>query len=165
MSVLGVEVVLSLCAPGAHTRCHHLHRLLQRSWHRLQPPLNLHTLRLYAWRCRVDRSGATWCRRHHFIDTRFILSARASASLCSGEPASEASDVSGYWRWAARWTLRPLPCSDERRKKWCCQFELWWLMTHKYMGCIVVISINKSVEPSEEQKVLTSSFDQGFTEY
>ena len=34
-------------------------------------------------------------------------------------------------------------------------------MTHKYRGCIVVLSINKSVEPNEEQKVLTSSFDQG----
>jgi hypothetical protein len=33
------------------------------------------------------------------------------------------------------------------------------LMTHKYRGCIVVLSINKSVEPNEEQKVLTSSFD------
>ena len=41
---------------------------------------------------------------------------------------------------------------------------LWaWLMTHKYRGCIVVLSINKSVEPNEEQKVLTRSFDQGFT--
>jgi hypothetical protein len=37
------------------------------------------------------------------------------------------------------------------------------LMTHKYRGCIVVLSINKSVEPNEEQKVLTRSFDQGFT--
>jgi hypothetical protein len=34
-----------------------------------------------------------------------------------------------------------------------------WLMTHKYRGCIVVLSINKSVEPNEEQKVLMSSFD------
>jgi cytoplasmic iron level regulating protein YaaA (DUF328/UPF0246 family) len=37
------------------------------------------------------------------------------------------------------------------------------LMTHKYRGCIVVLSINKSVEPNEEQKVLTSDFYQGFT--
>ena len=37
------------------------------------------------------------------------------------------------------------------------------LMTHKYRGCIVVLSINKSVEPNEEQKVMASSFDQGFT--
>jgi hypothetical protein len=37
------------------------------------------------------------------------------------------------------------------------------LMTHKYRGCIVVLSINKSVEPNEEQKVLISGFDQGFT--
>jgi hypothetical protein len=37
------------------------------------------------------------------------------------------------------------------------------LMTHKYSGCIIVLSINKSVEPNEEQKVLTSGFDQGFT--
>src|SRR6266480_1243165 len=37
------------------------------------------------------------------------------------------------------------------------------LMTHKYRGCIAVLSINKSVEPNEEQKVLQSDFDQGFT--
>jgi hypothetical protein len=37
------------------------------------------------------------------------------------------------------------------------------LTTHKYRRCIVVLSINKSVEPNEEQKVLTSGFDQGFT--
>jgi hypothetical protein len=37
------------------------------------------------------------------------------------------------------------------------------VMTHKYRGCNVVHSINKSVEPNEEQKVLTSGFDQGFT--
>jgi hypothetical protein len=36
-------------------------------------------------------------------------------------------------------------------------------MTHKYRGCIIVLSINKSVEPNEEQKVLMSSFGQGFT--
>ena len=34
------------------------------------------------------------------------------------------------------------------------------LMTHKYRGYIVVLSINKSVEPNEEQKVLTSGFDE-----
>jgi hypothetical protein len=32
-----------------------------------------------------------------------------------------------------------------------------------YQGYIVVLSINKSVEPNEEQKVLTRGFDQGFT--
>jgi hypothetical protein len=37
------------------------------------------------------------------------------------------------------------------------------MMTHKYRGCIVVLLINKTVEPNEEQKVLTSNFDQGFT--
>jgi hypothetical protein len=37
------------------------------------------------------------------------------------------------------------------------------MMTHKYWGCIVVLLINKSVESNEEQKVLTSGFDQGFT--
>jgi hypothetical protein len=37
------------------------------------------------------------------------------------------------------------------------------MMTHKYMGYMVVLSINKSVEPNEEQKVLMSSFDQGIT--
>jgi hypothetical protein len=34
---------------------------------------------------------------------------------------------------------------------------------HKYRGCIVVLSINNSIEPNKEQKVLTSGFDQGFT--
>jgi cytochrome P450 len=43
-------------------------------------------------------------------------------------------------------------------------WELWnGVMTHKYRGCIIVLSINKSVEPNEDQKVLTSGFDQGFT--
>jgi hypothetical protein len=37
------------------------------------------------------------------------------------------------------------------------------LMTHKYRRCIVVSSISKNVDPNEEQKVLTSSFDEGFT--
>jgi hypothetical protein len=37
------------------------------------------------------------------------------------------------------------------------------VMTHKYRRCIVVLSINKSVKPNEEQKVLMSGFDQGFT--
>ena len=37
------------------------------------------------------------------------------------------------------------------------------VMTHKYRGSIVVVSISKSVEPNEEQKVLTSGFQQGFT--
>jgi hypothetical protein len=39
--------------------------------------------------------------------------------------------------------------------------EVCRVMTHKYRGCIVVLSINKSVEPNEEQKVLMSGFDQG----
>jgi hypothetical protein len=43
------------------------------------------------------------------------------------------------------------------------KWMLNWLMTHKYRGCIIVLSINKSVKPNEEQKVLTSGFDQGFT--
>ena len=34
-------------------------------------------------------------------------------------------------------------------------------MTHKYRGSIVVLSISKSVEPNEEQKEMTSSFQQG----
>ena len=33
-----------------------------------------------------------------------------------------------------------------------------WLMTHKYRGSIVVLSISKSVEPNEEQKEMISSF-------
>ena len=35
------------------------------------------------------------------------------------------------------------------------------LMTHKYRGSIVVISISKSVELNEEQKEMTSDFQQG----
>jgi hypothetical protein len=38
-----------------------------------------------------------------------------------------------------------------------------YVMTHKYRGCIIVLSINKSIEPNEAQKVLTGSFDQGIT--
>ena len=35
-------------------------------------------------------------------------------------------------------------------------------MAHKYRGCIAILSINKSVEPNEEQKVLASNLDQEF---
>jgi hypothetical protein len=35
------------------------------------------------------------------------------------------------------------------------------LMTHKYRGSIIVLSISKSVEPNEEQKEMTSGFQQG----
>ena len=38
----------------------------------------------------------------------------------------------------------------------CCFFGQ--LMTHKYRGSIVVLSISKSVEPNEEQKEMTSGF-------
>src|SRR3954452_16450124 len=38
-----------------------------------------------------------------------------------------------------------------------------YMITHKCRGCIVVLSINKSVEPNEEQKVLTSGFYPGIT--
>ena len=37
----------------------------------------------------------------------------------------------------------------------------WCLMTHKYRGSIVVLSISKSVEPNEEQKEMISGFQQG----
>jgi hypothetical protein len=36
-----------------------------------------------------------------------------------------------------------------------------WVMTHKYRGSIVVLLISKSVEPNEEQKEMTSGFQQG----
>ena len=36
-----------------------------------------------------------------------------------------------------------------------------WVMTHKYRGSIVVLSISKSVEPNEEQKEMISGFQQG----
>ena len=32
------------------------------------------------------------------------------------------------------------------------------LMTHKYRGSIIVLSISKSVEPNEEHKEMTSNF-------
>ena len=35
------------------------------------------------------------------------------------------------------------------------------LMTHKYKGSIVVLSISKSVKPNKEQKEMISSFQQG----
>jgi hypothetical protein len=35
------------------------------------------------------------------------------------------------------------------------------MMTHKYRGSIVVLSISKSVEPNEKQKEMTSGFQQG----
>ena len=35
------------------------------------------------------------------------------------------------------------------------------IMTHKYRGSIVVLSISKSVEPNEEQKEMISGFQQG----
>ena len=50
-----------------------------------------------------------------------------------------------------RWVVRnkeALPCV--RRYS--------WLMTHKCRGSIIVLSISKSVEPTEEQKEMTSDF-------
>ena len=35
------------------------------------------------------------------------------------------------------------------------------MMTHKYRGSIVVLSISKSVKPNQEQKEMTSRFQQG----
>ena len=35
------------------------------------------------------------------------------------------------------------------------------LMTHKYKGSIIVLSISKSVEPNEDRKEMISSFQQG----
>ena len=35
------------------------------------------------------------------------------------------------------------------------------MMTHKYRGSIVVLSISKSVETNEEQKEMISGFQQG----
>ena len=37
-------------------------------------------------------------------------------------------------------------------------FQSASVMTHKYRGSIVVLSISKSVEPNEEQKEMTSGF-------
>lgn len=46
---------------------------------------------------------------------------------------------------------------DRLVKAACC------LMTYKYGGSIVVLSISKIVKPNEKQKELTSDFRQGFT--
>ena len=35
------------------------------------------------------------------------------------------------------------------------------VMTHKYRGSIIVLSISKSVEPNEEQKEMINGFQQG----
>ena len=35
------------------------------------------------------------------------------------------------------------------------------LMTHKYRGSIIVVSISKNVEPNEEQKEMISGIQQG----
>ena len=34
-------------------------------------------------------------------------------------------------------------------------------MTHKYRGSIIVLLISKSVKPNEEEKEMTSGFQQG----
>ena len=41
--------------------------------------------------------------------------------------------------------------------------EVGALMTHKYRGSIVVLSISKSVEPKEEQKELQAVFSKVFS--
>ena len=51
--------------------------------------------------------------------------------------------------------------SDEQKEE---EWRIYpCLMTHKYRRSIVVLSINKSVEPNEKQKVLACRFAQGFT--
>ena len=39
--------------------------------------------------------------------------------------------------------------------------ESGMVMTHKYRGSIMVLSISKRVEPNKEQKEMTSGFQQG----
>jgi hypothetical protein len=56
----------------------------------------------------------------------------------------------------------PEPCNPRFGPN-ICQGQLSSAMTHKYRKYIVILLINKNVEPNEEQKVLTSGFDQGFT--
>jgi hypothetical protein len=63
-------------------------------------------------------------------------------------------------------TYMPTPittAAGQARDRHCRHQTLSLLMTHKYRGCIVVLLINKSVEPNKEQNVLMSSFDQGIT--
>jgi hypothetical protein len=61
------------------------------------------------------------------------------------------------------WPRAPPLLFDAKQKRQAERVFRSSLMTHKYRGCIVVLSINKSVEPNEEQKVLMSGFDQGIT--
>ena len=49
---------------------------------------------------------------------------------------------------------------DERGKALFANVERG-VITHKYRGSIVVLSISKSVEPNEEQKEMISGFQQG----
>ena len=42
-------------------------------------------------------------------------------------------------------------------------YKYSYLMTHKYRGSIVVLSISKSVEPNEERKEMTAVFSKVFS--
>ena len=55
----------------------------------------------------------------------------------------------------AGWAMRPILPRERRQKR--------VLMTQKCRGSIVAFSISKSDEPNEEQKVLITGFEQGFT--
>jgi hypothetical protein len=43
-----------------------------------------------------------------------------------------------------------------------CELDAFIVDDPQVWGCIVVLLINKSIEPYEEQKVLTSSLDKQF---
>ena len=50
--------------------------------------------------------------------------------------------------------------SDDEGDIYVAEF-VWPFMTHKYMGPIVAFSISKNVKPNQEQKEMTSGFQQG----
>ena len=58
-------------------------------------------------------------------------------------------------------TFRRMGLTDKNIKPSYTVFHGVVLMTHKYRGSIVVLSISKSVEPNEEQKEMISCFQQG----
>jgi hypothetical protein len=107
------------------------------------------------------------CIRAHHSPPKPVASHRARPSPHSPEPpprepwarspAPTAKPVASHQR---EEPVEPPPWSRRARRG---DPQPSHLMTHKYRGGIIVLSINKSVKPNKEQKVLTSTFDQGFT--
>jgi hypothetical protein len=110
---------------------------------------------------RIETSEILSSCRHIGFDLDSLLGYFWERSRVSSSIPSQRAESFGWWRGKVAGDSRsfaqvvassspsppPPPC----------------LMTHKYRGCIVVLSINKSVKPNKEQKVLMSGFDQGIT--